>query len=138
MSIYHFRIHCEGEEEQEFEHDSEALMTDPLEKFAKEKNLTLKDFDFYFNNSLIDYQNPTKIKDSIFGSKEGQIIIILAKSKFSHEQPEKEEKLNEDEKKEIHIENQVPKKNEIHLEYSIQQENQIQILKEIKCKIKIN
>ena len=130
MSIYHFRIHCEGEEEQEFEHDSEALMTDPLEKFAKEKNLTLKDFDFYFNNSLIDYQNPTKIKDSIFGSNEGQIIIILAKSKFSHEQPEKEEKLNEDEKKEIHIENQVPKKNEIHLEYSIQQENQIQILKE--------
>ena len=77
MSIYLFSIHCEGGEKEEFEQDSEDLITEPLEKFAKKKNLTLKDFDFYFNNSLIDYQNPIKIKDSVFSSNEGQTIDIL-------------------------------------------------------------
>ena len=80
MSLYCFKIHCKGEEKEEIiiEQDSEDLISEPLKKFAEDKNRHLEDFEFYFNSSLIEYQGPIKIKDSIFNSSPDQTIEILA------------------------------------------------------------
>ena len=86
MSVYCFKIHCKGEEKEEIIVDSEDLISEPLKKFAEDKNRHLEDFEFYFNSSLIEYQGPIKIKDSIFNSSPDQTIEILAIPKPPSEQ----------------------------------------------------
>ena len=66
-----------GGKVEEYSGKEEDLLSIPLTQFANSKNKELEDFNFYYEESKINYDNNITIKDSIFGNKEVKIFKIL-------------------------------------------------------------
>ena len=86
-----------GGKVEEYSGKEEDLLSIPLTQFANSKNKELEDFNFYYEESKINYDNNITIKDSIFGNKEVKIFKISAVLKEKCEELKNEiiEKKNE-------------------------------------------
>ena len=101
MQNYVFKIFFDGKGE-EFACQDEDLVTEPLEKFSKEKGKKLEDFVFYYKGSLVKYEASIHLKDSVFSQNAGKISNILAMliaptKQEKQEKEEREEKNSEEE-----------------------------------------
>jgi hypothetical protein len=77
MPNYVFKIYFNKKGE-EYACDDDDYVSEPLSKFAKDKNKELEEFLFYYKGALVKYDNSIHIKDSIFSQNEGKISNIIA------------------------------------------------------------